>query len=291
MWYWLMRLQGLLLMAPFIVLYMLRGIPFSLRCKECRGWISEHQYLRVGVCRNCQRKEIRLNTQNYYVKSDARYQFNEYTKQLPEKGASGFYYKRIAQKVQNGRVLDAGCGQGYLLLRLKTSPSELCGIDLGNSALQMAKDWIPEAHFCLANVMSMPFKSNSFDYVISTSVLEHLDESQGSAAVGECYRVLKPGGIGLFLVPAGKGIGDAINPEHIRSFTYEGFLNLLCANGFGIVHGQKVGLYIPFVSPFLELLLRVSQRRLPIAAAFDVEVPEGFAANYLAECRKPEKEA
>ena len=278
-------------MPPFIALYKLRGISFSLRCKECRGWISEHQYLCVGVCRNCERKKIRPNTQNYYVKSDARYQFTEYKKQLPEKGASDLYYKRIAKKVQKGRALDAGCGPGYLLLSLKTSPSELFGIDLAKSALQMAKGWIPEANFCLANIMSMPFKSNSFDYVISTSVLEHLVESEGNAAARECYRVLRPGGIGLFLVPAGKGIGDEINPEHIRSFTYEGFMNLLCASGFEIVHGQKFGLYIPFVSPFLELLLRVSHRRLPIAAAFDVEVPSSVCLHFLAECRKPEEEA
>ena len=290
MWYWLMRLQGLLLMAPFIALYKLRGISFSLRCKECRGWISEHQYLRVGVCGNCDRKMIRLDPLNYYVKSDARYLETEYTKQLPEKGATDLHFKRIAQKVQNGRVLDAGCGQGYLLLRLKTSPSELCGIDLGKSALKMAKDWIPEANFCLANIMSMPFKSNSFDYVISTAVLEHLDEKQGNAAVRECYRVLKPGGVGLFTVPAGKGIGDTINPEHIQSFTYDGFLNLLCNAGFEITEGQKFGLYLPLVSPFLELLLRVSHRRLPISAAFDIEVPQMFAAEFLAECCKPEEE-
>ena len=68
-------------------------------------------------------------------------------------------------------------------------------------------------------------------------------------------------------------------------------MNLLCGSGFEIVHGQKFGLYIPLVSPFLELLLRISRRRLPISAAFDVEVPRVFAVHFLAECRKPEKEA
>ena len=287
-WYWLMRLQGLLLIAPFSVVYILRGIPFSFRCKECHGWITEHQYLRTGVCRLCDRKRIRLDTAGYYVRSGKRYDLANYTKQIPPKGASDLYYSRIAEKVRNGRVLDAGCGPGYELLDLENFPSDTYGIDLAESALQIAKDWLPEANFCLADAVVMPFRSNSFDCVICTAVLEHLDEEQGNAAVRECHRVLKPGGTGLMLVPAGKGIGDAINPEHIQSFTYDGFEKLLCDAGFEIIHGQKLGLYIPFVSPFLELLLRVSRRRLPIPAAFDIEVPSMFAVHFLVECRKPE---
>ena len=290
MWYWMMRLQGLLGMAPYRVYYKLRGISFSSRCKECGGWISEYYYLRTGVCRNCEREKIRLDPANYYVASDERYQLHEeeYKKQLPEKGASDLYYNRIAKKVRSGKVLDAGCGTGYLLRRLHDhSSSDLYGVDLGIGALQIAKVWVPDANFCLTNIMNIPFKANSFDCVICAAVLEHVDEKQGNAVVRECYRVLKPGGTGLFLVPTGKGVGDTINPEHIQSFTYDGLLNLLGDAGFEIIDGQKFGLYLPLVSPFLELLLRISGRRLPISTVFDIEVPQLFAAELLAECCKP----
>jgi SAM-dependent methyltransferase len=222
--------------------------------------------------------------------SDERYQIHEdeYKGQLPKKGASDLYYNRVVRKVKSGKVLDAGCGTGYLLQHLNNnSPSDLYGIDLGIGALRIAKYWLPEANFCLTNILNIPFKSNSFDCVVCAAVLEHMDEKQGNAAVRECFRVLKPGGTGLFLVPTGKGIGDTVNPEHIQSFTYDGLLKLLGNAGFEIIGGQKFGLYLPLISPFLELLLRISHRRIPISAAFNIEVPQVLSAELLAECRKP----
>ena len=279
-------------MVPYVIYYKLRGIPFSLRCNECRNWITEYYYLRTGTCRKCEREKIRLDPANYYMASEERYQIHEkeYKQQLPEKGASDLYYNRVLRKIKSGKVLDAGCGTGYLLQRLDhIPPSDLYGVDLAKSALQIVKYWIPEANLFLTNIMNIPFKANSFDCVICAAVLEHLDKKQSDAAVRECYRVLKPGGTGLFLVPTGKGIGDTINPEHIQSFTYNGFLNLLGNAGFEIIGGEKFGLYLPLVSPFLELLLRISHRRIPISAAFDIKVPQMFAAELLAECRKPEE--
>ena len=155
------------------------------------------------------------------------------------------------------------------------------------SDIRAAKSWVDGGYFCLGDIRSMPYKSNAFDYLICTEVLEHVE---GNDVMGECYRVLKPGGVALFTVPNGRGPSGKINPTHIRLFTFRAITRLLEGAGFEVANGQKFGLYLPFISPFMELLLRASGRRLPVSGFFDVEVPEFLATNFFLECRKPAEE-
>jgi SAM-dependent methyltransferase len=196
-------------------------------------------------------------------------------------------YRRVVKKVGQGKILDIGCGHGYILSRLQSQQRLLYGLDIALGALKVARNWVEEGNFCVADAQSIPFKSNTFDYLLSTEVLEHIE---GDDAVRECYRVLKSGGVALFTVPNSKGPHGRGDPEHVRFFIFESIINLLEARGFEIISGQKFGLYIPFVGPFFELLLRVSGNRLPLTSFVNIRVPEFLAANFYVECRKPTKE-
>lgn len=50
-----------------------------------------------------------------------------------------------------------------------------------------------------ADICDLPFKDNSYDVVFCNHVLEHIPED--AKAMSELYRVLKPGGWGIFQVP------------------------------------------------------------------------------------------
>lgn len=50
-----------------------------------------------------------------------------------------------------------------------------------------------------ADICNLPFKDNSFDMVLCNHVLEHI--SDDTKAMKELYRVLKPGGVGIFQIP------------------------------------------------------------------------------------------
>ncbi len=50
-----------------------------------------------------------------------------------------------------------------------------------------------------ADILNLPFEDNSFDFILCNHVLEHIEDD--SKAMSELYRVLKPGGTGIFQIP------------------------------------------------------------------------------------------
>jgi len=87
----------------------------------------------------------------------------------------------------------------------------------------------------VADAHNLPFKENSFDNIIMTNLLEHVQEPQ--KVVNEAYRVLKPNGLVIVFTPFMYPIhGD---PNDYWRFTDEGLKYLL--KNFDIVKVIKIG--------------------------------------------------
>jgi len=105
------------------------------------------------------------------------------------------YFARLAATLSTGRVLEVGCGEGFLLEALTAADKN--AVDLSVTALRKARGRA-EGTYALALAERLPFPAGSFDLVISVGVMEHfLDED---AATNEIRRVLKPGGHYLTLI-------------------------------------------------------------------------------------------
>jgi len=65
------------------------------------------------------------------------------------------------------------------------------------------------------DVQSIPFPDSSFDVVICNHVLEHVDDDM--KAMHELYRVMKPGGFGIFQVPLDSSIDATLEDKNINT--------------------------------------------------------------------------
>lgn len=113
----------------------------------------------------------------------------------PEKLAK-YLYDKYKMKNKNN-LLEIGCGRGEILKSFKNFGLEVEGVDLSTEAREFNKD-IKVQVLDMENDI-LPYSSNSFDIIFSKSVLEHL--SNPDRYMKEAFRVLKPKGILLTLVP------------------------------------------------------------------------------------------
>lgn len=104
--------------------------------------------------------------------------------------------------LEGKKVLELGTGTGGTATLLAKQGASVVGIDLLPFRLAEAKKRATQhnvadaVNFCLMDVTQLAFPANTFDFVISKSVLVFTEHTQTAR---ECYRVLKPGGKAIFI--------------------------------------------------------------------------------------------
>jgi SAM-dependent methyltransferase len=99
------------------------------------------------------------------------------------------------------RILDLGCGTGELVHALAVAGFRVTGCDISPQMLHAACDRGGSARWVRLEPdwRRLPFVSAEFDVIVSASVLEYAAEP--GVLLGECARVLRPGGVMLYTVP------------------------------------------------------------------------------------------
>jgi len=101
--------------------------------------------------------------------------------------------------VEHGsRALDIGSGGGFLAATLSDAGYEVVGIDPEASAVRDAALHVAGS-FALALGERLPFADCTFDAVVCSEVLEHVEDPD--AVIAEASRVLRPGGVFVFSLP------------------------------------------------------------------------------------------
>lgn len=92
----------------------------------------------------------------------------------------------ILSTISGSNVLEVGCGRGYLAnIMSKNHDVTACDIVIPKELSRK----FPKVNFVQGNIQSLPFKDNSFDTVVTTHTLEHVQNLP--AAIAELRRIAK----------------------------------------------------------------------------------------------------
>jgi len=102
------------------------------------------------------------------------------------------FFIDISQELcPSGKVLDVGCGTGTILRGMKES-YEKHGVDVSSNMIEYARSKSGDIEYKVGDGLNFPYADNSFDFVMSHSVIHHVKDVAG--LVNEMLRVLKPDG-------------------------------------------------------------------------------------------------
>lgn len=99
------------------------------------------------------------------------------------------------------RILDIGCGNGYLCRLLSDAGVECIGIEPAPEGLELAKKLVPEGKFYVRSCYEDPIDSDlgKFDLIVSTEVIEHLYFPRKLVKFAKGH--LNPNGVFLITTP------------------------------------------------------------------------------------------
>lgn len=180
------------------------------------------------------------------------------------------------------RILDVGCGNGYYLyllnnLGIKVS---LTAVDSDDNALKSAKEIVDGKNIKLlrADATKLPFKDSSFDKVLMSEVIEHIEDEK--KALFEIRRVLKPNGLLIlttcnidypffwdpinwilqhfFNTHIKNGFWAGIWNQHIRLYKMDQLKKIVTSRGFSVEKIEPLTFWcIPFNHHLVNFMARL----------------------------------
>ena len=128
----------------------------------------------------------------------------------------GFY---SALKLDNGKLLDLGCGAGEPVARYFTDHNwSVVGVDFSERMIELASKYVPEMPTMHADISEVDFESNQFDAIIASYSLFHI-------SVDKHKDILKK--FDKWLCPNGKALFTYATEEYTGSTTFDGYKNFM----------------------------------------------------------------
>lgn len=166
------------------------------------------------------------------------------------------------ENLKDKLLLDAGCGTGLFTKRAIERESKVTSVDIARKLVEITKKKNPTTNAIEASVLELPFEDNTFDYVISSDVIEHTSNPYN--ATRELIRVLKPEGKICITVPNRTFWYFSVKIANLLKIRdYQGYENwvhfkkfktFLIQNNIQILTYKGIHIF-PFVVSFLNPLL------------------------------------
>lgn len=186
------------------------------------------------------------------------------------------FITRYLPNNKNPKILDIGCGSGYMLNTLELI-GQVSGMDMSDDAIRFSKEIFSGEvmkGFLPANI---PYPENNFDIIVALDVIEHVDDDVGALINLRAH--MREGGKIIITVPANMYLWsehDVIN-EHKRRYSLEELKTKLVASGF---HIERISYYNTFLFP-LVLAVRTINNLFKRKAESDMEMPNSLLNFFL----------
>lgn len=147
----------------------------------------------------------------------------------------------LGQKYLRGKLLDIGAGSKNKEILLGHFVDSYIGLDHPITLHDSSQLDI------FASAYNLPIQDSSFDSVLCTEVLEHLEEP--SEAIQQAFRVLKSGGYAIYTAPLFWHVHE--QPRDFYRYTAYGLAYLFEKNGFEVVGTYPLsGFWLTFGTGF-----------------------------------------
>jgi SAM-dependent methyltransferase len=195
----------------------------------------------------------------------------------------------IARHLPHGHLLDWGCGYGQMTYLLRRRGLAVTAYDMGTPETRM-----PDVPLCReiqvirsTHPTELPFGNNAFDAVLSSGVLEHVDEHSQPGnewrSLREIARVVRPGGFFfIFQLPQRYAWQEAMlrrlgrGYTHPRRYTADEITAMLHATGFRVISIHRANMLpknLTGVPPWVRGMYNSAGRKLLTADAALCRLP------------------
>jgi ubiquinone/menaquinone biosynthesis C-methylase UbiE len=171
----------------------------------------------------------------------------------------------------SSHMLDAGCGSGVYSFTLATDERVryIDAIDMTKECIHHAAaiNTFPHLAFQIADLTRLNFVEESFDLVLCSDVLEHVEDDE--KAFSELAHILKKGGILLLTTPRLSDESKATYADygHVRPGYTPGRVQELCRrNGLSVL--REEGYSCPLTERLSRINYRVAEIRVLVALLF-----------------------
>ena len=180
---------------------------------------------------------IQVNVKNWF---DDTYQNRKFSYLRPEEAYEIFI--SLLNPKKGDKLLDVACGPGLLLKKAVEKNIKAYGIDISEIAIELSKNFVPEASTVLGNAENLPFADKEFDFVTCIGSLERfLDTTQ---SLNEMKRVTTADAKFCFMVRNSETViwkiyrqflRQKISTAHMEAKNLNDWKSLFQANGFEIL--------------------------------------------------------
>jgi len=100
------------------------------------------------------------------------------------------FARLTAEICGTGRTLDLGSGEGWLVGELLQLGIDAIGVDVSHVSVERANNRFPN-RFSVASILTLPFRNDEFETVVSINCPEHLAAEDVPRALAEIHRVVR----------------------------------------------------------------------------------------------------